>query len=68
MAVKTSPPDTGTGVALPVWVPSPSIPVELSPQQYPTPAAVTPQTWRFPTLRLAKINPPANQPTPAPVP
>jgi hypothetical protein len=40
---KVSPPLTGTGMKLGLVVPFPSIPEELSPQQYATPAGVTPQ-------------------------
>ena len=58
MLVKVSPPLTATGLELLRFVPLPSAPDELSPQQYAAPDAVKPQLWRFPTVSIVKVSPP----------
>src|SRR5437879_11788356 len=40
-----------------VFVPSPSWPLPLAPQQYAAPVAVTPQVWKSPAPTAAKLTP-----------
>src|SRR3989454_4872005 len=48
---------TRIGINRSVVVPSPSSPLPLAPQQYPTPAAVTPQVWAVPAVTALKLTP-----------
>lgn len=52
-------PATFTGTSLPVEFPVPSSPRPPLPQQYATPAGVTPQVDHNPALSVAKWSPPA---------
>ncbi len=49
---------TWTGTNDDVLVPFPRLPSVFVPQQYPAPAAVTPQAISWPTEMLVKFNPP----------
>src|SRR5437870_10253241 len=55
-AANVSPPDTATGVVLLIWVPLPSWPPPLAPQQYAAPAGVTPQVTPPPALTAANVS------------
>src|SRR2546427_9926415 len=48
---------TRAGINRSVVVPSPSSPLPLAPQQYPTPSAVTPQVWAVPAVTALKLTP-----------
>ena len=50
---------TGAGVGLLAASPVPSAPSQLSPQQYPPPSAVNPQTCCLPTVMATNEIPPA---------
>ena len=56
---KLRPPETSAGVLLSNWVPSPSWPKALPPQQYASPPVVTPHVWPPAALTEAKLSPPA---------
>src|SRR5437773_1974641 len=55
-AANVSPPDTATGVVLLIWVPLPSWPPPLAPQQYAAPSGVTPQVTPPPARTAANVS------------
>ena len=57
-AAKLKPPDTSTGVSRSVVVPSPTWPSMLGPQQWASPAMVSPQLNDPPGLSEVKLRPP----------
>ena len=61
-AANVMPPETATGAGWGSALPLPSWPPVLSPQQYATPAMMTPQLWFVPTLTDANTRLPETTP------